>query len=179
MEWEPFDWELPERALAEAVVAARSDVPVLLIGETGTGHEGVARYIHAQSRRAAGPFVSVNCGGLPDSFLEAELVGHWIAETPSYSEGLIEICEGGTLFAYTIHPIGPRCDGVMRRLLQEGIRPDSLGGEVPADVRMVVGSDCRLQTAHFRGEESAMNSTKHCAVLKFSCRLCASAERRF
>jgi DNA-binding NtrC family response regulator len=155
MEWEPFEWELPAEALTRAAVAAQLEVPVLLIGETGTGHVGVAQYIHAHSRRATGPFIPVNMGMLPDSLLLGDLVGRASRTTdaPLTRTGLIGLAAGGILFAYTIDPISPGVDSVLRRLLQEGIY-QPIGGAQPhkADVRVVAATHDDLQAAASRGE---------------------------
>ena len=80
---------------------AASDATVLLLGETGTGKEGLARYIHAASPRARqGPFTAVNCAALPETMLEAMLFGHRKGASPAPSgdgEGLFRAADGGTL----------------------------------------------------------------------------------
>ena len=80
--------------------AAKTDSVVLLRGETGTGKDYLARYIHDHSNRAGGPFYSINCGAVPDSLAESELFGHERgAFTGSHGRkrGLLELAEGGTL----------------------------------------------------------------------------------
>jgi PAS domain S-box-containing protein len=80
--------------------AARTDSVILLRGETGTGKDYLARYIHDHSNRAGGPFYSINCGAVPDSLAESELFGHERgAFTGSHARkrGLLELAEGGTL----------------------------------------------------------------------------------
>ena len=80
---------------------ARTDVPVLILGETGSGKEVVARSIHQRSRRATGPFLRVNCGAIPPELVDSELFGH---ERGSFTgavgarKGWFERADGGTLF---------------------------------------------------------------------------------
>src|SRR5262245_17107877 len=90
------------RAVMERVdLAAPSDVPVLILGETGSGKEVVARAIHQRSRRASGPFLRVNCGAIPAGIVDSELFGH---ERGSFTgavgtrQGWFERADGGTLF---------------------------------------------------------------------------------
>ena len=82
-------------------IVARADIPVLILGETGSGKEVVARAIHNQSRRAGGPFLRVNCGALPPELVDSELFGH---ERGSFTgatalrKGWFERADRGTLF---------------------------------------------------------------------------------
>src|SRR5215510_11805995 len=86
---------------ADIECAARSDAKVLITGETGVGKEVVARHIHQRSGRAAGPLLTVNCAGLPDSLLESELFGHVRGSfTGAYRDkpGVAAMADRGTLF---------------------------------------------------------------------------------
>lgn len=90
-----------QRALELADRVAPTDTTVLLLGETGTGKEVMARTIHDRSKRESGPFVPVECTGLPDSLFESELFGYVkgaFTGATSDKAGLVEAAEGGTLF---------------------------------------------------------------------------------
>ena len=93
--------------LAFAARVAASDASVLLLGETGTGKEGLARYIHLCSPRAKGPFTAVNCAALPETMLEAILFGHRkgaFTGAGSDGEGLFRAADGGTLLLTGMTP---------------------------------------------------------------------------
>src|SRR3954469_12295623 len=123
MEWESYEWEFAGEVLAQAVAVSQMETPVLLIGETGTGHETVARYIHSHSERAQGPFADINCGALPDALLARILVGWekgFDRDAHKPDEGLIGQIHRGVLFAHSIEPIGARTDSVWLRLIQTG-----------------------------------------------------------
>jgi DNA-binding NtrC family response regulator len=108
-----------------AVIArvAVSDSPVLVQGESGTGKELIARSIHLQSRRAARPFVSINCGALPDTLLESELFGHRkgaFSGAIASRIGLFEAANGGTLFLDEIGEMSPAMQVRLLRVLDSG-----------------------------------------------------------
>jgi DNA-binding NtrC family response regulator len=130
---------------------ARSRMPVLVLGETGTGKELVARAIHQQSDRAAGPFLAVNCSALPDSLLESELFGF---ERGAFSgavkskRGLFEQASGGTFFLDEIGDTSPAMQVKLLRVLEaQEIR--RLGGNETRriDVRMVSATHRDLEAA--------------------------------
>jgi DNA-binding NtrC family response regulator len=103
--------------------AARTDATALILGESGTGKELVARAIHDFSRRSARPFLSVNCSGLTDTLLEAELFGHTRgAFTGAAVErgGLFEAADGGTLFLDELASTSPAFQASLLRVLQSG-----------------------------------------------------------
>ncbi len=146
-------------ALAEAFAGldrvARTELPVVLLGETGTGKELVARAVHELSGRS-GAFVAVNCGALPAQLLEAELFGHRRgAFTGAIGDraGLIRSADGGTLFLDEIGELPPASQAAFLRVLQEReVTP--VGGDRPikVDVRLCAATLRDLPALVERGE---------------------------
>jgi DNA-binding NtrC family response regulator len=129
--------------------AARTDATVLIMGESGTGKELVARAIHDFSRRAARPFLSVNCSGLTDTLLEAELFGHTRgAFTGAATErgGLFEAADNGTLFLDELASTSPTFQASLLRVLQSGeVRRVGSTQTRRVDVRVIGASNAPLQ----------------------------------
>ncbi len=138
---------------------AESEATVLLTGESGTGKEVVARFIHRRSRRAAGPFVAINCAAIPDNMLEAVLFGYEKgAFTGAYrsSPGKFEQAQGGTLLLDEISEMSLPLQAKLLRVLQER-EVERLGGQgtVTLDVRVLATSnrDLRAEVAAGRFRE--------------------------
>ncbi len=101
---------------------AQSDASILLIGETGTGKELVAKAIHAKSKQNHLPFIAINCGAVPDSLLESELFGHQKGAFTgaTYSrKGFLEVVSGGTLFLDEVGEISTKMQIDLLRVLEE------------------------------------------------------------
>ncbi len=123
---------------------AQSDSSVLITGESGTGKELVARALHAESPRAAAPFVALNCAGIPESLLESELLGHAagaFSGARDARQGLFVAADGGTLFLDEIAEMPPAMQTKLLRLLQDGrVRPVGANNEISTDVRIVAAT---------------------------------------
>jgi transcriptional regulator with PAS, ATPase and Fis domain len=141
--------EVMKEAVGLAQRIAGADSSVLLLGETGVGKERFAQGIHAGSRRAAGPFVPVNCGAIPEGLLESELFGH---EQGAFTgairsrRGRFELAHGGTLFLDEIGEIPQSLQVKLLRVLEDR-RVERLGAEVPlpVDVRVVAATNRALE----------------------------------
>jgi two-component system response regulator FlrC len=130
---------------------APSDASVLVTGESGTGKEVLARYVHARSNRARGPFISVNCAAIPEALLESELFGHEKgAFTGAVARriGKFEEANGGTLLLDEITEMDVRLQAKLLRALQERVI-DRVGGTrpVPVDIRVIATSNRNLSEA--------------------------------
>jgi transcriptional regulator with GAF, ATPase, and Fis domain len=125
-------------------LVARSDAPVLIFGETGTGKELVARAIHNRSARHNGPFDRVNCGAIPSELIDSQLFGHERGAFTGAVEarrGWFERADGGTLFLDEIGELPPAAQVRMLRILQDGWM-ERVGGEkaINVDVRIVAAT---------------------------------------
>jgi two-component system, NtrC family, response regulator GlrR len=139
---------------------ARSDVPVLITGETGTGKELFARAIHFVGKRRSFPFIAVDCGALPDHLIENELFGHARgAYTDAHQDqrGLIAMAEGGTLFLDEIDALSLTAQAKLLRFLQEhSFR--SLGSDrfVRANINVIAATnrdlDASVRDKQFRSD---------------------------
>jgi PAS domain S-box-containing protein len=134
---------------------AASPSTVLILGETGTGKELMARTIHSLSPRGGGPFVPVNCGALPDTLLESELFGY---KTGAFTgavrdkQGRFALAKGGTIFLDEIADISPALQVRLLRVLQERVY-EPLGGTRPEtmDARIIVATNQDLAERTRRG----------------------------
>jgi two-component system response regulator PilR (NtrC family) len=127
---------------------ARSQAPVHISGDSGTGKELVARLIHDSGPRREGPFVPVNCGAIPTELMESELFGHRkgsFTGAVADKEGLIRSAEGGTLFLDEVADLPLHMQVKLLRVIQEkSIRPVGDTREVPVDVRILSATHRKL-----------------------------------
>ncbi len=130
---------------------AQTDASVVVYGESGTGKELIARTIHYFSRRAAKPFVPVNCGALPETLLESELFGYKrgaFTDAHSDTRGLVEEASSGTLFLDEVGEISPKVQVKLLRFLQEKeVKPLGSTKMIRVDVRIISATNRDLRQA--------------------------------
>src|SRR6187549_2268528 len=137
------------RALRKQIsVVAPTDGRVLIYGESGTGKELVAHAIHAESRRAAAPFIEVNSAAIPEELIESELFGHVkgaFTGATSAKKGKFELADGATLFLDEIGDMSANVQAKVLRVLEEQrFEPVGSGSSVKVDVRVIAATNKQL-----------------------------------
>lgn len=130
-----------QQVMERVALVATSDAQVLILGETGSGKEVVARAIHNRSKRSRGPFIRVNCGAIPAELIDSELFGHEkgaFTGAVSQRQGWFERADGGTLFLDEIGELSAAAQVRLLRVLQDGIVERVGGGDpIRVDVRII------------------------------------------
>ena len=138
-----------QRLREQLTVIAATDGPVLITGESGTGKELVARSLHNQSRRQAGPFVPINCAGIPGELIESELFGHEagaFTDAKQKHAGIFQQASGGTLLLDEIGEMPLALQAKLLRVLQEGsVRPIGSSEEQAVNVRVIAATHRNVQ----------------------------------
>ena len=138
-----------------ADVVAPTDSTVLLEGESGTGKEVLANYIHNASLRTGGPFMSINCGALPETLLESELFGHVKGSFTGAvrdKQGLFAAARGGTFFLDEVGEMPPSLQVKLLRVLQQReVIPVGATEVLPVDVRIIAATNRNLEEEVQRG----------------------------
>lgn len=136
--------------------AAGSDIPVLITGESGVGKEVFAHAVHQESKRKDKPFISVNCGALPDNLVESTLFGHEkgsFTGATSKSIGKCREADGGVLFLDEVGELKPEAQVKLLRMLQQGeIEPVGSGKPVKVDVRIISATNRSLEQMVAQGK---------------------------
>ncbi|MGZ4808142.1 MAG: sigma 54-interacting transcriptional regulator [Thermoanaerobaculia bacterium] len=141
--------EAMRRCLQLALLAARSDIPVLILGRTGTGKTLLGQAIHNSSARAKGPFISFNASAMSDTLLESQLFGH---ERGAFTgaqqtvKGKFELANNGTLFLDEIADMSPLAQAKILRAVEYG-EFERVGGErmLRSDARILSATNCSLR----------------------------------
>jgi DNA-binding NtrC family response regulator len=135
------------RRLIETV--APTEATVMILGETGTGKDLIARNLHDRSARAGGPFIPVNCGALPENLVESELFGHRkgaFTGADSHRKGLFEVANGGTLFLDEVGEVNKAIQVKLLRFLESGeIRRVGENDPFRVDVRVLCATNRDLR----------------------------------
>lgn len=149
-----------EAVLTQARIVADTDATVLITGESGTGKGLLARTVHQESRRRAGPFISISCGALPETLIESELFGYEkgaFTGAMQQKKGRVELAEGGTLFLDEISELSSAVQVKLLNVLQDRTF-ERLGGTktLSIDVRLVAATNKDLEreveAGRFRGD---------------------------
>lgn len=148
------------RLMSLASRIAASDATVLIQGATGTGKEGMARFLHVRSARADKDFIAVNCAALPETMMEAMLFGHRkgsFTGAAQAAEGLFLAADGGTLFLDEIAELPLNLQAKLLRALQEGeILPVGATHPVPVNVRVIAACNrdlaAEVEAGRFRSD---------------------------
>jgi two-component system response regulator PilR (NtrC family) len=149
-----------EHLRSQIIKLGRSQAPVFINGESGSGKELVARLIHANSPRASGPFVPVNCGAIPSELMESEFFGHKKGSFTGAGEdkkGLFQASNGGTLFLDEVAdlPLGMQVK-LLRAIQEKAVRPIGAHEEVNIDVRILSAThknlENEIQAQRFRSD---------------------------
>src|SRR3982751_3630408 len=144
------------RCITLAKLAAKSEVPIVLLGETGTGKTLLAQAIHNSSARAEGPFISFNASAMSDTLLESQLFGH---EKGAFTgaqqsvKGKFELADGGTIFLDEISEMSPLAQVKILRVLEYG-EFERLGSErmLTCHARIICASNCSLRERARQGK---------------------------
>jgi DNA-binding NtrC family response regulator len=135
---------------------AKSEANILIVGETGTGKELIAKSLHVNSRRGASPFIPVDCASLPENLLESELFGHEkgaFTGAQTSRPGLFEYANGGTVFLDEVGDISLNLQAKLLRVLQERqVRRVGSNRIIDVDVRVISATNRDLGQAVARGE---------------------------
>lgn len=136
-------------------IVAGSDVPVLLLGESGAGKEVAARFVHRSGPRGRGPFIALNCAaiatGLMESILEGAKRGSFTGASADQM-GVVRAAEGGTLFLDEIGELPLSCQGKLLRILQEkAVLPVGSARAISVDFRLICATNRNLQTEMAQG----------------------------
>jgi len=141
---------VPMKALRQQIaLTAPTNGRVLIYGESGTGKELVARALHAQSGRAQGPFVEVNCAAIPEELIESELFGHRKGSFTGASEdksGKFQKADGGTLFLDEVGDMSLKTQSkVLRALEEQRVEPIGSSEMAAVDVRVIAATNKKLE----------------------------------
>jgi transcriptional regulator with PAS, ATPase and Fis domain len=141
--------EAMQRCLKLAALAATSDIPILILGRTGTGKTLLAQAIHNSSKRAAGPFVSFNASAMSETLLESQLFGHErgaFTGAQQAHRGKFELANGGTIFFDEIADMSPLAQAKTLRAIEYG-EFERVGGErmLRSDARIISATNCSLR----------------------------------